>query len=109
MTDPIRNPQSALSSVEGSETRNPTVDLHIEELVLEGFASIDGAEVQAAVQRELTQLFAMQGVPASLRRRGDLGSLEGGEFQVAPGADAQVIGAEIAQAIYGGLVTTQVC
>lgn len=95
MTDQIRRPQS--------ETQNPAIELHIEELLLDGFADLDGAKLGAAVQEALGRLIAERGGPASLAHGGTVAHLDAGAFAVAPGSDAQVIGSQIAQAIYGGL------
>jgi hypothetical protein len=88
------------------QDRNPRplgVELHIGDLVLEGFPAMDRAQLGAVVQQELARLFAERGVPAGLTHGGEVASLEGGEFHVAPDPNAQVIGSQIAQAIYGGL------
>ena len=42
------------------------IELHIEELVLHGFAPADRYRIGDTVQRELTRLLAEQGMPASL-------------------------------------------
>ena len=44
------------------------IELHIEELVLHGFAPKDRYTIGEAVQRELSRLFAEQGVHSSLSR-----------------------------------------
>ncbi len=81
----------------------PNIELHIEELVLHGFASADRYLIGEAVQRELARLFAEQGVPSSLTSGGELTRLHGGSFNVAPGAKAEAIGTQIAQSVYGGM------
>jgi hypothetical protein len=88
------------------QNRNPrpsVVELHIGELVLEGFPPMDRAQLGAVVQQELARLFAERGMPAGLAPGGEVASLDGGEFHVAPGSNAQMIGSQIAQAVYGGL------
>ncbi|MGH9944725.1 MAG: hypothetical protein ACRD9R_20450 [Pyrinomonadaceae bacterium] len=81
----------------------PKVELHIEELVLHGFAPGDGVDIGAAVERELARLFAEQGVPPSFMHGLEATRVNAGGFNVAPGAQAEAIGAQVAQAIYGGL------
>jgi len=83
--------------------RNPAIELHIGELVLEGFPRLDEAQLGAAVQEALERLIAERGMPASLARNGRIANLDRGAFGVAPGANAQMIGTQIAQAVYGGL------
>ncbi|EFH84856.1 hypothetical protein [Ktedonobacter racemifer] len=86
-----------------SSQRSPNVELHIEELVLHGFVQGDRYEIGAAVERELARLFAEQGVPASLANGGEIARLNGGSFTVARGSQADVIGAQMAQSVYGGM------
>lgn len=80
-----------------------SLELHIGELVLDGFPALDRAQLGAAIQQELSRLCAERGVPASLGQAGQVASLDGGEFLMEPGATAQVIGSQIAQAVYRGL------
>jgi hypothetical protein len=79
------------------------VELHIEELVLHGFAPGDRYRIGDAVERELSRLFAEQGTPPSLARGGDIGSLDGGSFEAKSGSRAETIGIQAARAVYGGL------
>jgi hypothetical protein len=81
----------------------PDVELDIDELVLHGFAPGDGDQIGAAIRRELARLFAEQGLPAGLGTGGAVPRLDGGGFQVAAGATTDIIGAQVAQAVYGGL------
>ena len=79
------------------------IELHIEELVLHGFAVKDRYAIGEAIQRELTRLFAEQGVPQSLGQGYEVGRLDGGSFHIAKGAKADAIGEQVAQSVYGGL------
>ena len=79
------------------------IDLHIQELVLHGFPAGDRHRIGDAVQRQLARLFAEQGVPPSLSRHAGAPHLDGGAFDVAPDSSAETIGAQVAQAVYGGL------
>ena len=80
-----------------------SIELHIEELVLRGFAQGDRYQIGEAVEQELTRLFADRGVPQSLAEVGEIASVDGGAFEVAPGSRAEVVGAQVAKAVYGGL------
>ncbi len=82
---------------------NPTVDLHIGELVLEGFPHLDRSQLDVAIRQTLARLIATQGIPAGLARGGAIASLAGGTFTVPPGSSSQAIGEQIARAIHGGL------
>ncbi len=79
------------------------IELNIEELVLHGFSPGDRHRIGEAVERELTRLLADQGVPQSLERGGEIVNMYGGAFEVAQGSRAQVVGAQVAKAVYGGL------
>ena len=83
--------------------RPENVELHIEELVLRGFAPGDRHRIGEAVERELARLFDEQGVPTSLPWASDVARLDGGAFEVAHGSKSEAVGVQVAQAIYGGL------
>jgi hypothetical protein len=78
------------------------VRLHIEELVLHGFAPADRHAIGDAVQQELTRLLREHGVAALLARGGETERLDAGSFPLAPDARPQVIGAGVARAVHGG-------
>ena len=92
------------SPVPDSQSSIPAarIDLHIEELVLQGFNHLDQAELGVRVQEALSQLFADQGLPAALNQGGQVNALDGGTFTVQPDAGAGDIAGQIAQAIYRG-------
>lgn len=79
------------------------IELNIDDLVLHGFAQSDRYLIGAAIERELTRLFAERGAPSLLAESGDFSRLEGGAFEATPGAKPAAIGAQVAQAVYGGL------
>ena len=79
------------------------VELHIEELILHGFAPADRYRIGASIERELARLFSASDVPPSFAQNIEVDRLDGGAFQVAPGARAETIGAQVAQAVYGEL------
>lgn len=76
------------------------VELHIEELVLHGFAPGDRHRIAEAMQRQLTRLLAQPGGLPPAARGGDIARLDGGAFAVAPGTPPEGVGAQVAQAIY---------
>jgi hypothetical protein len=79
------------------------VELHIEELVLRGFAPGDSYRIGEAVERELARLFDEQGVPPSLIQGSEVAWLDGRAFKVVSGSKPDAIGAQVAQAVFGGL------
>ncbi|MEM9903919.1 MAG: hypothetical protein AAF921_02710 [Cyanobacteria bacterium P01_D01_bin.44] len=80
------------------------IDLTIDSLVLQGFPSTDRVQISAAVQQELTRLLAEQGIPPSLSQGSiNLPTIDGGQFDWAPGTHANTVGCQIAQQIYASL------
>lgn len=79
------------------------IDLHIEELRLDGFASVHRDPMGEAVQRELERLLTEQGVSAALLFQREIGRVEGGSFERKGGASGEKIGAQVAQAVYKGI------
>ena len=78
---------------------NPNVDLHIEEVVLHGFAS--GYRIGDALERELSRLFTEQGTPPV--REGYIGRLDGGAFEAKPDSTPEATGTLVARAVYRSL------
>ncbi len=79
------------------------IELHIGELVLDGFNSLDSAEVGAAVRQELVRLFKEQGVPSSLTQSGQRAQIDGGEFSHPTRPDAATFGGHVARSVYRGV------
>ena len=79
-----------------------TVELYIEVLVLRGFAPGDGYSIGEAMERELSRLLTEQATPL-LTKRADMARLDCGSFHMLPGANAEAVGVQVAQAIGGGL------
>jgi hypothetical protein len=79
------------------------VDLHIDELVLQGFATEDRLSIGDAVQRELSRLIAESGLAELQGRPVEMEQIDAGRFQAAPGARAQSIGTQVAGAVYRGI------
>ena len=80
----------------------PDVRLHVEELVLDGFAPGDRHEIGEALERELTRLLEERGLPPTVTGS-EWPRLDGGSFELAPGLRAEAIGARVATAVYEGL------
>jgi len=82
------------------------VDLHIEELILEGFPASYRTQIAEIVQNELARIFAERGASSALPQGMDVGSLDGGAFNLARGASVHHVGTQVATAIansvYGG-------
>jgi hypothetical protein len=79
------------------------IELHIDELVLHGFAPGDRHAIGDAVQHELTRLLAEQGLAPSAVANHERAHVNAGEFHVAPASKAPAVGAQVARAVHGGL------
>lgn len=83
-------------------TKGGRIELHIEELVLHGFAPGDRYAIGDALERELARLFDDRGIPVSLRSQNATDRMKGASFNAAHNAKPQAIGRQIAQAVYQG-------
>ena len=79
------------------------LELHIEELVLDGFPQSSRAEIARHIQHELTELIRRRGLPGLLSQDGTIPQLPGVSFEAAPNATPQALGAQVAQSLYRGL------
>ena len=75
------------------------IELHIDELVLHGFAPGDRERIGAAVQRELARLVAEQGTPDSWKQSGEIEDLDAGKFNLRANKP-DIVGVQIAQAVH---------
>jgi hypothetical protein len=82
---------------------NGAVHLHIDELVLHGFALGDRYRIAEAMEQALSRLIANQGVPGSLANGDYLHQVDGGSFQTKSRATPETIGHQVASAVYGSL------
>ena len=83
-----------------TSTVQPAINLHIEELVLHGFAPGEHHRIGEAVRCELTQLFSKRGPSALLTRSGDAERLDGGTFEMNTGMKPELIGAQVARRVH---------
>ncbi|RFM26935.1 hypothetical protein [Deminuibacter soli] len=85
--------------------RNPyrQVNLHIEELVLHGFAPHEAPYIGAAVEAALAGMLQQQGLPPELAMPAAIEALRAHTIQMAPGQSAAATGTQVAAAVMGGL------
>jgi hypothetical protein len=76
------------------------VDVHVEELVLDGFSASDARGVDEAVERELTRL--LRG-PAVVSGDWSAARLDAGSFELGREPVAQAIGTRVAASVHGSL------
>ena len=87
-------------------TFNPqsSVELHIDELVLHGFAPTERHAIGDTVESELRELLVkQQSLSLSLANR-EIDRIDAGEFEIASGAAAPTSGRRVAEAINRALV-----
>jgi len=77
------------------------LELRIDQLILPDLPPRQRERVTAAIERELTKLWHQRGKPAGTT--GESLALAATQVEVAAGATPEVIGAQVAQSIYGQL------
>jgi hypothetical protein len=83
--------------------RQSPIHLHIEELVLHGFAPGDRHRIGDAMQRELARLLTEKQTPPGLTKNTAMDRLNGGTFHMTGNAKPEATGAQVARAVFGGL------
>ncbi len=79
------------------------LEVHIEELMIDGASGIDAADLGPAVERELGRLFSEGGLPPSLARGGAVAQVDGGSIELPAEGGTSGLGARIAGGVYGSL------
>lgn len=79
------------------------LSLHIEELILHGFAPGDRYRIADALERELARLLAEHSAPPAWSGNAHVEAMDAGAFQVAAGSRPDVIGGQIAEAVWSAL------
>ena len=81
----------------------PSIELHIEELVLHGFAPGDRHRIGDAVERELIRLLEGRGLVTPFETAMAMERIDAGSVSVRPGAPVETVGRETARALHRGL------
>lgn len=81
------------------------IKLHIERLVLDGLPveQRHGAELQAAVETELTRLLTDDGLSSSLKPGAAIARVKAAAIQIRSGDKITGLGQQIARSVYGGI------
>jgi len=96
--------QPSRSGVRHSALKSPSaLHLHIQHLVLHGFAPVDHHRIGEAMEHELARLFLSQGVPRSLANPTAVDLLDGGVLKIGSAAAPEPIGIQLARAIHEAL------
>lgn len=83
--------------------KRPAIKVHIEQLVLHSFEPHDRHAIADAVQRELSSLLAMESQSPQPSVFSDRPRIDAGSFHAERNAGPSSIGAQIAQAVHGGI------
>ncbi|HUF60491.1 MAG TPA: hypothetical protein VMN36_00320 [Verrucomicrobiales bacterium] len=81
---------------------SPSIELHIDRVVLEGFSRINRAELSLALESELARLLAQGGLAESASGFA-AARVDGGAIQLGRGIEARVLARRLARAVYSGL------
>jgi len=98
-----RPSQRAPGTSHRSGTARPSIQLHIEELVLHGFSPHDRHHIADAVQNELTRLLADRGLPQAHAPGAGLDRADAGGFHVSREDGIARIGEQVAACLYRSL------
>jgi hypothetical protein len=79
------------------------IELHIDELVLHGVSPNDADQVGLAIERELTRLLNLHGLPPSLSVDRKLEVMDGGRFATTAHPRPSSMGNNIAGAVFKGM------
>ena len=79
------------------------INLHIEKLILHGFAARDTAAISKGVEGELTRLLSRGEVPASLSQPRKIASIKSETPNLRTDSSANGVGVQIGKAVNGGL------
>lgn len=81
------------------DVNRANIEVHIDEVALDGVADVDQARLAAVTQRELLQLIAQGSLAGMGNRRGSETNSGGGAPTSSPTHEENVIGGHIAQAV----------
>ena len=95
---PSINPPKPLSTHHSPIT--PRVELHIEELILHGFAPGDLHHIAESMQSELSRLLNERGSDWLPPQEVEIPRLDGGAFEIGPQSKPESTGVQVANAIY---------
>lgn len=87
--------------------KDQKVEIHIDELVLQGFSPQGRYAIAVAVESELTRLMTENGIPSSFLAGGHIPSLNAGRFDMQHAAKGETVGNNIANSVYKGFKSGQ--
>jgi hypothetical protein len=81
----------------------PRIELHIEELVLHGFAAAHGDRIRVALESELARVLADRGLPSALTGGARYETIDAGTIAAGPGSPAEEVASHAAIALHEGM------
>jgi hypothetical protein len=81
-----------------------SIHLHIDEIILHGFPPVARYRIAEAVEQELTRLLSEGHDSSFLSHGSEYDRLDAGRFELRQDAGPEQIGAQVAHAVYGGLL-----
>jgi len=84
-----------------------SMEIHIDELVLEGFEAHDQEGISDGLRQALTRLFMEKGLPRTLTQNSRYPGILAGDFNLAPGTKPHSIGEAIATTVFSGFENNQ--
>jgi hypothetical protein len=85
--------------------RPGSINVHIKELVLHGFPSVQRYAIGEAVEKELARMLQLQNRQIAFQHDIEVERMHGGTFQIQGDSSPHTIGANIARTVYQGLST----
>ena len=79
------------------------IELHIEEIVLHGFAQGVRYRIVEAIQNELARLLTEKGLPGLFEQNIEFSSIDGGSIMIGSGESTRSLGVRIGQSVYRGM------
>jgi hypothetical protein len=80
-----------------------SIEVHIEELILHGFAAEGSHRIAGALREELARLLAMQAVPTRAIQMRHAAQWDSRAFRAAAGGSEEAIGTQVARSVFGSL------
>jgi hypothetical protein len=95
-------------AIRDRSSRDPlSIEIHIEELVLEGFDPREGYRIRDAVERELARLLVEEGVPETRVKSVAIERLEGDALRLKARSQPGTVGSEVAKSVCGTLLSSR--
>ncbi|MCB0806149.1 MAG: hypothetical protein KDC05_10155 [Bacteroidales bacterium] len=79
-----------------------SIEINIDELILEGFPYIDRDKIGNSIRNELAKMISEKGMPNAYLDSQQISTVNGGSFFISKGSTPNSIGKQIAKSIFEG-------